>query len=250
MIALPPRLFSLLPLWLLPWLSAQADRPGLGAIIRRALGLDPAIFALVEHSPHGLQVALTVVVLAGFSDALAQSVILFVNRVTPRRFAIAILLSTISHLAGYLLWTASIWLVGRYVFHQDAPFQVVARAVGLAYAPQILSFFVLTPYAGSFFGMVLAVWTLLATLVAVQVGLDLSLWQAVAASGLGWILIQLWRRTLGRPILALERWFQRRTVGVPLDSRLQEIPKHPLSIRIRQWWEQQSEKWSKEPPHE
>jgi hypothetical protein len=221
------------------WTSYKlgSDLPSFGEIVRRALSLDPEIIRILENAPNGLIIAATIVALAGFSEALGQSLVLFVNRVSPRRFSLALFLSAGSHVAGYLVWTASIWLVGVYVFGRSVPYTTAARAVGLAYAPQLFGFFILTPYIGSFIGMVLAIWTLLATLLAVQVALQLSLWQAAAASILGWLLIQAWRRTLGRPILALSRWFQRRAVGVSLDKTVQEVPEHPLSDRIRQWLE-------------
>src|SRR5690606_13447626 len=136
--------------------------------------------------PGGLLIALVVVALAGLSEALGQSLILFINRISPQRFGFAILLSTGTHVIGYLFCTATIWLLGIYLFTSDVTYATVGRAVGLAYAPQLLSFFVLTPYLGSLFALIIAVWSLLATVIAVQVGLDLTIWQAVVCSGTGW----------------------------------------------------------------
>lgn len=202
--------------------------------VQRALALKPQIFIQISEAPSGLLVALAVVALAGLSEALAQSLVLFINRISPQRFGLAILLSIGTHLIGYLFWTATIWLVGVYLFDRSASYTTVGRAVGLAYAPQLLSFFVLTPYLGTLFALIIAIWSLLATVVAVQVSLGLTVWQAVACSGVGWLLVQTWRRTLGRPVLAFEQWVRRHTAGVPLHWTSRDLPHIRLPGRLRQ----------------
>jgi hypothetical protein len=77
---------------------------------------------------------------------------------------------------------------------------------------------------------------MLAIVVAVRVGLGLEMWQAAVASGLGWLLIQIWRRTLGRPIYALGRWLQRRAAGVPLQFTLRDIQKLRHQSRFLENW--------------
>ncbi len=207
--------------------------PPFGEMLQRALGLQPAIFAQIADAPNGIMLALSVVALAGLSEALAQSLVLFINHISPRRFGLALMLSVGTHIAGYFFWTASIWVVGSYLFDSIASYTTVGRAVGLAYAPQLLGFFILTPYLGSLFALILAVWSLLATVIAVQAALDLPMWQAVICSGVGWLLLIVWRRTLGRPLLAFERWLQRRTAGVPLRWTLRDLQKLRLPSRLR-----------------
>ncbi|MBX3050414.1 MAG: YIP1 family protein [Caldilineaceae bacterium] len=209
--------------------NAEDTLPGLAELIRRALALDPTVYRLLAENGQGLGIALLVVALAGLSEGLAQSIVLFINRITPRRFVLSLLLSAATHAVGYLFWAATIWLVGMRLFGRGEAFAVVARAVGLAYAPQLFGFFILTPYLGSLFSLVIAVWTLLATVVAVHAGLGLTIWQAVACSAVGWLLVQIARRTLGRPLLAFERWAENRAAGVPLhwtvaDLRRMRLP--------------------------
>jgi hypothetical protein len=178
--------------------------------------------------------------------------------VRPRRFVLAVLLSVLASMAGYVLWTGSVWIVGVYAFGRDVAWTPVAAAVGLAYAPQLLAFFELTPFLGSPFTVLLSLWSLLAILVAVRVGLGLQTWQAVAAGGLGWLLLQAWRWTLGRPFIALGSWVEQRAVGVPLRYRPADVPR----LRRRPVWLQNVEQWRRrhawrertpssegEPPH-
>src|SRR4051794_34193970 len=104
----------------------MADYPSLGRAILQALLLDERIYVTVEGSRHGLWIALTVVGLAGVSQALGQSLVLFINHVRPRRFILAIIATTIGHIGGYGLWLASLWLVGVFAFGADVSWMEVA----------------------------------------------------------------------------------------------------------------------------
>ena len=211
--------------------GSETPLPGFAELIRRALALEPAVYRLLAENGQGLGIALLVVALAGLSEGVGQSIVLFLNRITPRRFLLSLLLSAATHAVGYLFWAATIWL-GMRLFGRGEAFVVVARAVGLAYAPQLFGFFILTPYLGSLFSLIISVWTLLATVVAIHAGLELTLWQAVACSGVGWLLVQIARRTLGRPLLAFERWAENRAAGVPLRWTMDDLRR----IRLPDDW--------------
>jgi hypothetical protein len=157
-----------------------------------------------------LRVVISVVFLAGLSAALGQSLVLFVSKVKPHRFVASLLLSAAIFVVGLLLWSLSIWLVGRYGYSRLVPFPTVLRAMALAFSPYLFSFFVLTPYFGSFLWVALSIWSLLALVIAASVVLDLTLWQALLCNAAGWLLLQLLGRTIGRPVLwfsdAMRRW--------------------------------------------
>ncbi len=198
--------------------------PTLWQTIRQAMQLNEAIYAEVQRAPGGMMIAFIVVILAGLSESLGQSIILFVNRVSPRRFVFALLITAANHVVGYFLWAVTVWLAGYYLFDRATPWMAVATVVGLAYAPQLLAFFELTPFFGNSFSILLSLWSMMAIVVAVRFGLLLETWQAVVVSGSGWLAIQLWRRTIGRPIYGLGRWLQRRAAGVPLKYTTEDLP--------------------------
>src|SRR6266699_3716658 len=141
-----------------------------------AMRLDPAAFKAVEPAGTGLLIT-AIVFLAGVSETIGQSVVLFANRVKPGRFALSLLLN------GILF---------------------------------IVSFFVLLPYMGIFINRALSVWSFLALLVALKVVMGFVLWQALICSIFGWALVQVLKYTLGRPFVAIERWLRRITAGVNL----------------------------------
>src|SRR5688572_9955376 len=104
---------------------ATMDLPSLGKAILQALALDERIYVAVQESSQGLWMALIVVGLAGLSQALGQSLVLFVNQVRPRRFILAMIASVIGYIGGYALWLVSVWVVGVYAFGADVSWMAV-----------------------------------------------------------------------------------------------------------------------------
>ena len=65
----------------------SGELPSFLQIISMALRLEPQVFLAVQVAPNGIWVALAVVALAGVSEALGQSLILFLNHIRPRALA-------------------------------------------------------------------------------------------------------------------------------------------------------------------
>ncbi len=199
------------------------DLPSVSETIRMALRLDSSIYTLVQGSRAGLALALLVVLLAAISEATGQSVVLLLNRVRPFRFALSVIIAVVSNIIGFLLWSVVIWLAVWMAFGVEEPFINALAIVGLAYAPQLFAFFEVTPYFGNFFGLVLTLWTMAAVVVAVHFGMGMSIWQAAITGIVSWAAIQLFRRSLGRPIYALGGWVERRAAGSRLDYSVDDV---------------------------
>lgn len=203
-------------------------------LIPQVLRLQREPFELVLLSGHGFRLMLSIVFLAGLSQALGQSVVLFANRVKPRRFILSLLLSASIYVLGFFFLVTSIWLVARYGFDRTQPLSAVVRGVGLAYAPYLFSFFVLTPYFGSLISVALSLWSLSAILVALEVLFGFTLWQALLCSVLGWLLHQLLQRTVGRPVQQLAVLTRSFVAGQRL-----ELGRKKLEDLIRKRWGQE-----------
>lgn len=219
----------------------SGELPSFLQIISMALRLEPQVFLAVQVAPNGIWVALAVVALAGVSEALGQSLILFLNHIRPARFGLAVAIGTATHMIGYLIWTMTIWLAGQALFRQNQPVLAVASAVGLSYAPQIFSFFVLTPYVGNLFSVVLSLWSMLAVIVSIRVGMHLEIWQSVVLAGTGWILLQTLRRTIGRPVMRMQRSLASRAAGVSFIFRTQDVTR--VRRRPTRNWYLQLDSW-------
>ena len=189
-------------------------------LLRGALALDPEAFrALLAPAVADPRLGLVVVYLAGLSLALGQSVVLFAERVSPRRFASTLAVQAGLFLAAFMVWALSVWWVARVGFDAARPLRDVVAVVGLAYAPQLFGVLVLAPYLGGPLQAVLSVWTLLATLVATSAVFGLTLGQAVACTAGGWLLSQLLQRTLGRPVVRAGRRVRAWVAGIAPDTR-------------------------------
>lgn len=166
-----------------------------------------------------------IVLLAGLSTALGQSVVLLASRATPRRFVRSLAVQAVIFAAGYLLWGLTIWLGSTYLFGADQAFSSILIAIGVGYSPFLLSFFVLVPYLGSFFSLLLTVWALLAILLSSRDLLGLTLLQTLITGGFGWLLLHLLNRLTGGPLLQLSNFMRRRQAR----RELAEAPVHPGS---------------------
>ena len=131
-----------------------------------------------------------IVFLAGLSQAVAQSIILFANRVRPLRFFISLLLAALLFVVGYLFWSLSIWVTGLLVLRNPIPWQTVSDVLAFGYLPLTFSFFGALPYLGVPILRVLAVWNLLAVVVgfATPGPID-SPEQPIWHVGLGWLVL-------------------------------------------------------------
>lgn len=209
----------------------------LGSAWSLALGvmaLDPAAFQAVQNNASATWLTLVVLFGAGVSQTLGQSVMLLVNRVSPWRFFLSVLVAGTIFILSAVVYVSTIWLLLRFAFHINVPILVVIRTVTLAYAPLLLSFGVLLPYAGSLFGHMLDIWSLLAMLLAVSVIAGLGFWPALFCVLGGWLLFEAIKFTIGRPLLHLTGWLKSGVAGVPLSARprdLTELMRKNLSDR-------------------
>ena len=166
-----------------------------------------------------VQGAALTIVLAGLSDGLGtQSIVLLVNRITPLRFAINLVLSIMLYVLGALAWMAAIWLATRVVLRDDVPLPQVIGAVSLAYIPLWFSALALIPYLGQAIGLILNGWSLVIALFAVSQVFQFGLVQALAGTALGWLSMLLARAVVSRPAARLDRWLWAITTG--RDTRI------------------------------
>ncbi len=186
-------------------------------LIPSTLALDAEAFrALLARPGYGLRGALLIVFLAGVATAFGQSVMLFANHVSPRRFVASLLVQALLFVVTFLVWAATVWGVATLLMGRPAAFAAAAAAIGLAYAPQLFSFLVLTPYLGNGIGWVLSLWTLLATLQATAVTFDLTRFETVLVALAGWLVAQVLQRTIGRPVARVGRWLRHQVAGKEL----------------------------------
>jgi hypothetical protein len=192
-------------------------------LVQGATALNPDAFRLIETLPDGTRVVVYVLLLAGLSQAIAQSIVLFVNQVKPLRFVLSLGIAAILFVISTAFWVLSVWGVSHVLFGADTAFWTVFRVLGLAYAPLLWSFLIAMPYLGVPIGVALSIWSLLAFVRGFDVVTGLGRWQALWCAILGWIVFQIMQRTIGRPAAAFSQWLSNAVAGKPLITNIQEL---------------------------
>lgn len=198
--------------------------------------LRPAAFRTIHAHSLGDPLALTVLLLAGFSLMLGQSVVLFINQVNRVRFGLCLLVGVILFVISVCFWVASIWLSARFMLGYEQSWVSVMRAVSLAHAPLIFGVFVLLPYVGMLIYRVLYIWTLLAILAALMTTFQLNFAQALQCGLLGWVWIEALYHFAERPLHAFLDWSWRITTGKTTRISVEELVRSAIqrTSRFRQ----------------
>ena len=188
------------------YILASTSNTALGQfwqLIYGVLLLDRDTLAAIHQLPSSLTATCLVVLLAGLSQTLGQSVMLFINRVRPWRFVLSVAIAAVLFLFNYNFWVISTWLVARWIFEVRLPLVAVVTTLGFSYAPLLLGFLIIIPYFGMPMLIVLSIWTLMAIATGLGTISDLGIWQAFESCLGGWLLWQLSQRVLGKAIARL-----------------------------------------------
>ena len=177
-----------------------------------------------------VQGAVLLIMLAGLSDGLGtQGIVLLMNRITPLRFVINLVLSIALYVLGALAWMAAIGLATRVVLRDDLPLIQVIGAISLAYIPLWFSVLALIPYLGQAIGPILNGWSLVIALFAVSQVFQVGLIQALTGTALGWLSMLLVRAVVSRPAARLDHWLWAITTG--RDTRI-DVDHLPLALSV------------------
>jgi hypothetical protein len=176
--------------------------PELGQTLAGVFALNGNAFVAGAAYHDGL-VAVLIVLIAGFSGAVGQSIVLFANRVKPGRFFFSLLVDAVLFTFGYAFLVLSTWVVCRLPGTPHFGFRTLAVAFGLSYAPLLFSFLGALPYLGSSLMRILRVWHLLAMVVGVAAIGRVDVFSAATYVLLGWFVMTFAQRSFGKPITNL-----------------------------------------------
>ena len=200
---------------MIPEVSAFSQLPQL---LRGVLRLDPNTYTVLATLPQIVPLTWLIVLTAGLSEALGHAVVLFINRVKPRRFVMALLLVGLSWSLGFVLWFASIWVVAVAIYDQSLSWVTFIRTLGFACVPLCGLFLTATPYLGGSISVFLNFYSLLCMIASLEALTTLKTPQALACVAFGWLALQVLQRTVGRPMIALGKLLERRVSGTMFRS--------------------------------
>lgn len=187
------------------------------------LSLDPGAIRGIQAAPDGPGTATAIVLLACASDALGNSPLLFIRRMSPSRLAVSLAVATLLAAVRAAVWAVSFALIVSLIERRLIPLPRVMLIVGIGYAPLLLSALVLIPTLGPFVAKLLHTWALVAITASIIVAGDLSPRAALGASALAWLVILVLSRTSDRLVVGLLGRLSRWLLGVDVMQRSREI---------------------------
>ena len=184
------------------------------SLVGSALSLNRGALAAAATTPGAVTTALWIAFLGGVSLMLGQSVVLFANRVSRRRFAACLAIAGLVYVFGLAVWGVAIWLSAR-LFGIDIFTGAITFAVCVGQAPMLFGFFSLMPYLGTSLLRILTVYSLLVVVAALSAVLDIRIWQAALLAAIGWAIRAGLDRALTRPLAGVRGWLWRASTGRP-----------------------------------
>src|SRR5581483_8602658 len=150
--------------------------------------------------PDAIPAAVAIVLAAGLSEAVGQSIVLFANRVKPARFIFSLFVDALLFTFGYVFLVLSTWLVCRLPGAPHLSLLELALVLGMSYAPMLFAFLAALPYLGSALMNLLRVWHFLAMVVGVAAAGGIDVFASATYVWLGWLVMMLVQRSFGKPI--------------------------------------------------
>ena len=147
--------------------------------MRGAALLDVATYEEVEHDERATGQAAVVVLIVAICTAIGA-----VWRGGP-----GIIAGPISAIVGWLLWAAVTYVIGDKLLGGTATWGELLRTIGFAQSPGVFMILGIIPILGGLVRIAVAIWLLIAGVVAIRQALDFSTGKAILTAFLGWLAL-------------------------------------------------------------
>jgi hypothetical protein len=159
-------------------------QPSLTDRMIRAARLDVALYNEVEADTTANNQALTVVVLTAVASGLGAAIgAAFSGR--PGLVIGGLIGAVVLELVGWAVWSYVMFFVGTKMFHGTATYGELLRTLGFAYSPGVFNILRFIPVLGGIIGLVVAIWRIITSFVAVREALDLDSGNTIAVIVVG-----------------------------------------------------------------
>ena len=152
---------------------------------RRAIAVsrfDDAVYEEIEHDPAATREAAIVVVTTSLLAAIGAGV---------EGGLLTLLIVAVAGLIGWAAYAFVTYFIGTRLLagpNTQADWGEVARTLGYASAPRALLVLTLLPAIAGVVVLIVGVWVLATTVVALRAALDFSTGRAIATAVLGWLI--------------------------------------------------------------
>ena len=161
---------------------ASAMRGALRERITRAVLLDEDVYEDISHDEGATGQALLVVVLGALAAGIGAL------SAGPTGFAVVV----IAALFGWAAYAyVAFWVATRWFKAEDKPATrgALVRTLGFASAPRLLLVLGAMPLLGGLLSLLVFVWLLGTTVLAVRQALGFDLWRGMATAGVSWLVL-------------------------------------------------------------
>ena len=165
-----------------------------GSLVRRMKGaamLDVHVYEEVEADSDATKQAAIVVAVVAVAQAIGAS----------GSGGGGVITGVVAAVAGWLLWAGITYLIGDKVLGGTATWGELLRTIGFAQAPGVLYVLGIIPLLGGVVRLAVAIWILVAGIIAIRQALDFGTGKAVLTAVLGWLAVGL--LTLGLAAIAM-----------------------------------------------
>lgn len=105
----------------------------------------------------------------------------------------AIAISIVTSFVGWLIWAGVTYLIGDKLLGGTATWGELLRTLGFAQTPRLLLIGASIPVVGLLVQLVVFVWTLFTSVVALRQALDFSTGRAILTGGIGLVILEILR---------------------------------------------------------
>ena len=154
---------------------------GLVDRMRGAAALDVATYEEVENDLTATGQAATVVAIAAVAAAIGA----------PRSGGGGVIAALITQLLGWAIWAAATYWVGTKLMDGTATWGELLRTLGFAQSPGVLLVLGIIPFLGGLVRVAVAIWILVASVIAIRQALDVTTGKAVVTGIVAAVVIFL-----------------------------------------------------------
>ncbi len=160
----------------------------------RAAMLDPRLYEEVEHDRSATSQAMQVVIIVALASGIGGAIWKLIT-LSPIDAVTGLIGGILAAVLGWLVWAFVTYIIGDKVFGGTATYGEMLRTLGFAQSPNVLLIFTGIlggiPLFGGLLRLALLIWVLLAGLIAIRQGLDVSTGKAILTAIIGWIIMAI-----------------------------------------------------------
>jgi hypothetical protein len=168
----------------------------------RAAKLDSQVYEEVEHDLSATNQALTVVVVvavaSGIGHALGQ-----VLGGQPGAALGGFIAGLVTAVLGWAIWAGLAYFIGTKLFGGVATYGELLRTIGFANSPGVLNILNFIPFLGGLISLLVGLWILMTTIVAMRQALDFDTGKALLTAIVGFFAYIILVALLVTPFVAL-----------------------------------------------